>query len=230
MPRFGFLSKLLTLASNLSNTFLAVIEPYSVATKSKTSFNCLEASSDHSISILVPLLYDSLILNGKWYAKIDIIDGLSLTASLGLHIDNTRQHSVGNKYYGQSASYGGSVMQYSSRVYSLDQQYLLNYKKTFGNHNLDILAGYESMDFNTESHYILGYNMYSDKNWTASNVIDRKNGLAVTMNMPQSVSLHVPATISMKNIMVVFLIVVMLHHVSLPITVGVISGLQVPHG
>ena len=56
------------------------------------------------------------ILNGKWYAKIDIIDGLSLTASLGLHIDNTRQHSVGNKYYGQSASYGGSVMQYSSRV------------------------------------------------------------------------------------------------------------------
>ena len=116
------------------------------------------------------------ILNGKWYAKIDIIDGLSLTASLGLHIDNTRQHSVGNKYYGQSASYGGSVMHYSSRVYSLDQQYLLNYKKTFGNHNLDILAGYESMDFNTESHYILGYNMYSDKNWTASNVIDRKNG------------------------------------------------------
>ena len=54
MPRFGFLSKLLTLASNLSNTFLAVIEPYSVSTKSKTSFNCLEASNDHSISILVP--------------------------------------------------------------------------------------------------------------------------------------------------------------------------------
>ena len=55
----------------------------------------------------------------KWYAKIDIIDGLSLTASLGLHIDNTRQHSVGNKYYGQSASYGGSVMQYSSRFIRL---------------------------------------------------------------------------------------------------------------
>jgi len=29
---------------------------------------------------------------------------------LGLHIDNTRQHSVGNKYYGQSASYGGFVL------------------------------------------------------------------------------------------------------------------------
>ena len=69
-----------------------------------------------------------------------------------------------------------SVQQYSSRTYSLDQQYLLTYKKAFDVHHIDILAGYESMDYNTESHYILGYNMYSDKNWTASNVIDRKNG------------------------------------------------------
>ena len=116
------------------------------------------------------------ILNGKWYAKVDILDGLSLTASLGLHVDNTRLHIVGNKYYGQSASQNGSVQQYSSRTYSLDQQYLLTYKKAFDVHHIDILAGYESMDYNTESHYILGYNMYSDKNWTASNVIDRKNG------------------------------------------------------
>ena len=116
------------------------------------------------------------ILNGKWYAKVDILDGLSLTASLGLHVDNTRLHIVGNKYYGQSASQNGSVQQYSSRTYSLDQQYLLTYKKAFDVHHIDVLAGYESMDYNTESHYILGYNMYSDKNWTASNVIDRKNG------------------------------------------------------
>ena len=54
--------------------------------------------------------------------------------------------------------------------------------------------------------------------------------LAVTMNMPQSVSLHVPATISMKNIMVVFLIVVMLLHASIRITVGVTSGVWVQHG
>ena len=151
---------------------------YDYGDGSSTNFtrNFMNMSNPMSVFLYDTEKYLMDILNGKWYAKIDIIDGLSLTASLGLHIDNTRQHSVGNKYYGQSASYGGSVMQYSSRVYSLDQQYLLNYKKTFGNHNLDILAGYESMDFNTESHYILGYNMYSDKNWTASNVIDRKNG------------------------------------------------------
>ncbi len=116
------------------------------------------------------------ILNGKWYAKIDIYDGLSFTGSLGLHVDNTRLHSVGNKYYGQSAAYGGNVMQYSQRGYVLDQQYLLNYKKEFGVHHVDVLAGYESMEYNNETHYILGYNMYNDSDWTVGTVIDNKNG------------------------------------------------------
>ena len=116
------------------------------------------------------------ILNGKWYAKIDIYDGLSFTGSLGLHVDNTRLHSVGNKYYGQSAAYGGNVMQYSQRAYVLDQQYLLNYKKEFGVHHIDVLAGYESMEYNNETHYILGYNMYNDSDWTVGTVIDNKNG------------------------------------------------------
>ena len=116
------------------------------------------------------------ILNGKWYAKIDIYDGLSFTGSLGLHVDNTRLHSVGNKYYGQSAAYGGNVMQYSQRAYVLDQQYLLNYKKEFGVHHIDVLAGYESMEYNNETHYILGYNMYNNNDWTVGTVIDNKNG------------------------------------------------------
>ena len=61
------------------------------------------------------------ILNGKWYAKIDIYDGLSFTGSLGLHVDNTRLHSVGNKYYGQRAAYGGNVKQNYPRRYGMDQ-------------------------------------------------------------------------------------------------------------
>ena len=127
------------------------------------------------------LLYDTEkylmdILNGKWYGRIDFIEGLSLTASLGLHVDNTRLRSISNKYYGQSASSGGSVTQQSTRTYALSQQYLLNYNKEFGLHRIDALVGYETLDYNTENHYILGYNMYNDKNWTAGNVIDQKNG------------------------------------------------------
>ncbi len=116
------------------------------------------------------------IFDAKWFANVDIIDGLSLKATLGLHIDNTRYHDVGNKYYGQSANYGGQVTQDYTRSYVLDQQYLLNYKNTFGSHTIDALVGYESMDYNSENVYAYGYNMYNDNNWTVSNVIDRING------------------------------------------------------
>ncbi len=116
------------------------------------------------------------ILDAKWYANGDIFDGLSFKASLGLHIDNTRYHDVGNKYYGQSANYGGSVTQDYTRSFVLEQQYLLNYKKEFGKHNIDALVGYESMEYNSENVYAYGYNMYSDTNWTVGNVIDKING------------------------------------------------------
>lgn len=116
------------------------------------------------------------ILDAKWFANVDIFDGLSFKASLGLHIDNTRYHDVGNKYYGQSANYGGSVTQDYTRSFVLEQQYLLNYKKEFGKHNIDALVGYESMEYNSENLYAYGYNMYSDTNWTVGNVIDKING------------------------------------------------------
>ncbi|MBO5795267.1 MAG: TonB-dependent receptor [Bacteroides sp.] len=116
------------------------------------------------------------ILDAKWFANVDIFDGLTFKATLGLHIDNTRYHDVGNKYYGQSANYGGSVTQDVTRSYVLEQQYLLNYKKEFGKHNIDALVGYESMEYNSENVWANGYNMYSDKNWTVSNVIDKING------------------------------------------------------
>lgn len=116
------------------------------------------------------------ILDAKWFANVDIFDGLTFKATLGLHIDNTRYHDVGNKYYGQSANYGGSVTQENTRSYVLEQQYLLNYRKEFGKHNIEALAGYESMEYNSEDLYAYGYNMYNDKNWTVSNVIDKING------------------------------------------------------
>lgn len=116
------------------------------------------------------------ILDAKWFANVDIFDGLTFKATLGLHIDNTRYHDVGNKYYGQSANYGGSVTQDVTRSYVLEQQYLLNYKKEFGKHNIDVLAGYESMEYNAENVWANGYNMYNDKNWTVGNVIDKING------------------------------------------------------
>ena len=144
-------------STNFSRNFMSISNPASDLAYNKTEY-----------------LMD--ILDAKWFANVDIFDGLTFKATLGLHIDNTRYHDVGNKYYGQSASNGGSVTQDVTRSYVLEQQYLLNYKKEFGKHNIDVLAGYESMEYNAENVWANGYNMYNDKNWTVGNVIDKING------------------------------------------------------
>ena len=144
-------------STNFSRNFMSISNP-----ASDLAYNTTEYLMD--------------ILDAKWFANVDIFDGLTFKATLGLHIDNTRYHDVGNKYYGQSANYGGSVTQDVTRSYVLEQQYLLNYKKEFGKHSIDALVGYESMEYNSENVWANGYNMYSDKNWTVSNVIDKING------------------------------------------------------
>ncbi len=112
------------------------------------------------------------IFNGKWYAQINPIEGLTVTGNVGLTIDNTRYHSAGNKYYGQSASYIGTAYQSASRMRGLNLQALANYKKTFNNtHTIDVLAGYESYDYNTENVDASGQNTYIDGNWAVNNTL-----------------------------------------------------------
>ena len=116
------------------------------------------------------------IFNGKWFAEITPVKGLKLTASLGTHIDNTRYHSVGNARYGQSASYGGNAYQSQSRVFSFNQQYLANYNASVANNNFDITLGYEAYNYNTESVYATGQNLYKPGDFTINNTIDQKRG------------------------------------------------------
>ena len=113
------------------------------------------------------------VFNGKWYATLTPIDGLSVTGTVGLFVDNTRYNYSGNKYYGQSASYGGSAQQRSSRTRGLNLQALANYKKTFAYvHNADLMFGYESYEWNSESHYGYGTYLYRDGDYTLGNVIN----------------------------------------------------------
>ncbi|MGN1233213.1 MAG: SusC/RagA family TonB-linked outer membrane protein [Candidatus Cryptobacteroides sp.] len=116
------------------------------------------------------------ILDGKFSAKFDIVKGLTFNATVGLHIHNSRGRNISNKYYGQSASSGGSVTQDVSRSRVFDEQYLLNYKNTFGKHSIEAMVGFEGMNLKSESSYVLGYNLYKDNDFTAGNVIDKKNG------------------------------------------------------
>ncbi len=116
------------------------------------------------------------ILNSKWFVELTPFEGLKVTGSLSYFIDNTRYNDLGNKFYGQSASYGGTAYQDYTRTAAFNQQYLANYTKSFGLHNLDVLVGYESYDLDSYNVYATGQNLYKDWDYTINNTIDQKRG------------------------------------------------------
>jgi len=87
------------------------------------------------------------------FADFYLYEGLKLTINGNVTIDETRSTELMNPYYGQFATSGGVLYKGHSRMIAQNFQQLLNYNKSFGQHNLDILLGHES--YKTES-YSLG--------------------------------------------------------------------------
>lgn len=121
--------------------------------------------------------YKMDIFNAQWFATVTPVQGLDITARLGLHIDNTRYDYASSPYFGQAASYGGEAVQEHIRDYSLTQQYLANYKHQFADvHNISFLAGYESTETDQEWSEAYGQNLYKVGDYTVNNAIDGRRG------------------------------------------------------
>lgn len=95
--------------------------------------------------------YRSDILSGRWGADINVYEGLKASFKYGIDLDNTRNRSLKNPYYGQYAEQGGYVYQESNKTFSTDGQILLTYNKSIGKHNFDILAAYEIYKYTYET-------------------------------------------------------------------------------
>ena len=71
--------------------------------------------------------------------------------NIGVDVNNVRATEMVNPFYGQyseTSGVGGLISVSSERTFSVNQQYLLTYNKTFNDvHNVDILAGHESYDY-----------------------------------------------------------------------------------
>ncbi len=95
-------------------------------------------------------------VNSRWFADIDLMEGLKFSTIFGAGVSNAREVHMGNPFYGASVSAEGDVSVDHSRDFSINQQYLLTYKKSVGDHNFDILVGHES--FSQKWQYIETYN------------------------------------------------------------------------
>ncbi len=95
--------------------------------------------------------YVADVMSGRWYATLDIIDGLQFTYNIGLDLDATRYKRLYNAYYGQYSQVGGIVYVGSFRTFSINQQQLLTYKKVFKDvHSVDVLVGHETYNYKYE--------------------------------------------------------------------------------
>ena len=83
-------------------------------------------------------------ITGKWGVVLTPVEGLSLTANVGVTNDNSRYNALYSRFGSQSATDG---LAYGShdRTFAVNNQYLAEYRTDFGGtgHNLNVLAGYE---------------------------------------------------------------------------------------
>ena len=116
------------------------------------------------------------VFNGKWFAQLTPIEGLTITGTIGYFLQNQRLNYLQNSQYGQMSNYGGYIDQDVMRTRSINIQGLANYRKTFADvHNFDFLVGYESYDWHYSNVGGDGYNLYSNSNYTLSNAIDNRD-------------------------------------------------------
>lgn len=82
--------------------------------------------------------------SGSMYLQLTPVEGLQITARVSPDAFNTRENSLSNRFY-SSQSTDGAVEVTHSRLFALNQQYLIDYKKHFAEiHNIEVLAGWES--------------------------------------------------------------------------------------
>ena len=83
------------------------------------------------------------VLNGKFGAVFTPVKGLTISANVGVLVDNTRYNAL-YSIFGGGASVDGQAYVESDRTFSINGQVLAEYKNTFaGMHNVDFLVGYE---------------------------------------------------------------------------------------
>ena len=98
--------------------------------------------------------------------KLDLFEGLTFETKYGLQYFNTVTNNVNNPFYGAISSAAGRLTQGSGTNTIQNLLNMLTYKKSFGNHNLDIILAHESNESLANSNSV-----------TKERVVNLANGL-----------------------------------------------------
>jgi len=96
------------------------------------------------------------IFMGQWGATVTPIQGLDITANLSATDINSRR-TILYSVFADGASADGAASVYTTRNFSVNQQYMINWNKTFNEkHTVSVLAGYEQ--YKVKYSEMSGYN------------------------------------------------------------------------
>lgn len=102
--------------------------------------------------------------NGAAFVEVRFLKDFKFTSNNNVNLQEMRQTTVTNPYYGQYATQNGVVGKYHTRSVDYAYQQLLTWNHRFGKHNVDALLGHEW--FKTTYYYL-----YASK----SSMFDRGN-------------------------------------------------------
>ncbi len=86
------------------------------------------------------------VFTGRAYADITFLKDFKFTANVGLDYTNRYDNTFSNPIIGDGAPAGRATATYFNGT-AINLVQLLNYKKQLGNHNIDVLVGHESFDY-----------------------------------------------------------------------------------
>ncbi len=82
-------------------------------------------------------------LTAQGFVDITPFKGFKLSANVAVLEENQRANALYSRYGSGMGADDGSVAVEHNRYHTVNQQYLVSYKNTFGRHTIDLLAGYE---------------------------------------------------------------------------------------
>ncbi len=126
--------------------------------------------------------YTADVISAKGSAEWRIIDGLKAVGTWGIDLDNTRYTDLVNAFYGQYVEVGGIASVAHMRTSGITQQYLLNYVNQFGDHSIDLMAGFESYKYKYQYLYGSKQNLYNPSIGELNNAINDPTTSSYTNN------------------------------------------------
>lgn len=93
--------------------------------------------------------------SGQWAAIVTPIEGLDLEANLSATSMNERYNALYSTFASGSSVDGQTEVRHR-RWFTVNQRYTASYDKTFGDHSINVLAGYEQ--YNYKFQILSGYN------------------------------------------------------------------------